>query len=937
MKTILLTCCLIICGITASGQGALLTGTLYDSDGVPLPGASVVVEGTSEGTQTDFDGNYAINCAAGDVLVITYIGMNTRRITVTPEMFAVGGKPVTAFRAVRPIRTAAYAESVRRQDSVSHPAPGFGNGSVPVLGVPAYFDADRIRALRSTGRGLEVDLFPDDFFYEVAFRQRAGVRFVPGRNLPRLQTAFAQGRPSDGSAAWFGPETGETFAYGPRMDALEFDGAAYPYDSRGRLVPAGQGNGATVRPGDNGVFHSGLTLLSGIDLKAIHGKHQIGLGYQNSREPDRFNRAAEQLHSLDVKYDHSGDFPVQANLMYRNSRQANANANALHEQVYYASLATPPSFDNSQGYNLTDGSPRSFSPGNFNPPGRLLAENGNILEFRNLQGSVTVKPGLADNLSSEVSAGFSTGSRDLVTALPDATPGFPDGYRSAKMLDERSLRLAVSMAYDLYLGGEWSLEPYASAEWQGSNLDFTFREASDAGPLATRDIGVRNSVLFLKERIRVDVRPGDVELSLTVQNNPTLSDRQGSMAWLPAARMMIRLDNGVWRYSDFMNSLTVQGGFARSVSDHPLYYDNLSHNSLNTSLANLAGYTANNDLFLKDGLALEHQEEWDLDLNIVLLNHRLELSSAYSQKDFRDAIFPVFESGLWRLDNVADLRERRWESAVEFSLNKWSRSGFRLQSRLAYTRARPEVRQINTGGELGLPVAGFPEVSANLIPGYAPGTLVGSAFQRDALGRRVIGPDGFPLVDPEKRIIGNPVPDFSLGWTTTLGLDGFSLQFLWDLRQGGEIWNGTQWAIDYLGNSEKTARQRGITGYIFDGVNPDGSPNSRAVDFAPADGAVADNRWVRYGPAGVAEEAVSDGSYLNLKYLSLGYQLQEDGTSRLFREVEFGSYARNLWTRTRTRGANPYSSLLGGASGSALHFFNLPLATEIGVYIHLKI
>ncbi len=59
-----------------------VTGKVLDEDGEPLPGASIVVKGTSTGTTTDFDGNYTINASTGDVLVVSYIGFTTKEVVV---------------------------------------------------------------------------------------------------------------------------------------------------------------------------------------------------------------------------------------------------------------------------------------------------------------------------------------------------------------------------------------------------------------------------------------------------------------------------------------------------------------------------------------------------------------------------------------------------------------------------------------------------------------------------------------------------------------------------------------------------------------------------------------------------------------------------------------------------------------------------------------
>ncbi|WP_461534035.1 SusC/RagA family TonB-linked outer membrane protein [Sinomicrobium sp.] len=59
-----------------------IRGTVKDLDGGPLPGVSVLIKGTTKGVVTDFDGNFSIDAAQGDVLVFTYLGMLDQEVTV---------------------------------------------------------------------------------------------------------------------------------------------------------------------------------------------------------------------------------------------------------------------------------------------------------------------------------------------------------------------------------------------------------------------------------------------------------------------------------------------------------------------------------------------------------------------------------------------------------------------------------------------------------------------------------------------------------------------------------------------------------------------------------------------------------------------------------------------------------------------------------------
>ena len=72
---------LIMTGLVGFAQDSV-SGTISDSDGMPLPGATVVVQGTSIGVTSDFDGNYSISASEGDVLVFSYVGYVSQSVTV---------------------------------------------------------------------------------------------------------------------------------------------------------------------------------------------------------------------------------------------------------------------------------------------------------------------------------------------------------------------------------------------------------------------------------------------------------------------------------------------------------------------------------------------------------------------------------------------------------------------------------------------------------------------------------------------------------------------------------------------------------------------------------------------------------------------------------------------------------------------------------------
>ena len=82
MKNLLLLTFLSLTSLALLAQGTI-SGTILDEKyGDPLIGANVVIEGTSTGTSTDFDGKYQFNLEPGTYnIVYSYIGYNDKTIT----------------------------------------------------------------------------------------------------------------------------------------------------------------------------------------------------------------------------------------------------------------------------------------------------------------------------------------------------------------------------------------------------------------------------------------------------------------------------------------------------------------------------------------------------------------------------------------------------------------------------------------------------------------------------------------------------------------------------------------------------------------------------------------------------------------------------------------------------------------------------------------
>lgn len=82
MKKDYLVMLFLVCTTFLWSQQKNVSGNVSDPDGNPLPGVSIIIEGTSIGTESDFDGNYSVNVEEGNTLVFSFIGMVTQKIVV---------------------------------------------------------------------------------------------------------------------------------------------------------------------------------------------------------------------------------------------------------------------------------------------------------------------------------------------------------------------------------------------------------------------------------------------------------------------------------------------------------------------------------------------------------------------------------------------------------------------------------------------------------------------------------------------------------------------------------------------------------------------------------------------------------------------------------------------------------------------------------------
>jgi len=135
IKNAFLSFCILFSGVLFAQKA--ITGIVTDEDGVPLPGATIVVLETNDGATSDFDGNYSISAADGLTIEISFVGYESQKIVVNADadynVSLVEGNAldeivVTALGIKRSEKTLTYAsQSVSSEDLTQARDMNFAN------------------------------------------------------------------------------------------------------------------------------------------------------------------------------------------------------------------------------------------------------------------------------------------------------------------------------------------------------------------------------------------------------------------------------------------------------------------------------------------------------------------------------------------------------------------------------------------------------------------------------------------------------------------------------------------------------------------------------------------------------------------------------------------------------------------------------------------
>ena len=225
--------------------------------------------------------------------------------------------------------------------------------------------------------------------------------------------------------------------------------------------------------------------------------------------------------------------------------------------------------------------------------------------------------------------------------------------------------------------------------------------------------------------------------------------------------------------------------------------------------------------------------------------------------------------------------------------------------------------------------------------------IAGTRWNRDDSGRVILDGNGMPTYTTALEEIGNRESTFTGGFNNTLSWKGFSFNMLWEFRVGGDVINGTQYAMDVAGTSKFSQDVRNQT-LTISGVDANGNAVSNswnANDTYMFSGKVTSgyNIIKEYYTSYYNKETlnyITDVNLLRLRSLSLSYNVPKTFLKKIgvIKAANVSVAANNLLLFTNYKGdpeAAAAGAGVGGSSSVGFDYCGIPSTTGMTFGLNL--
>lgn len=798
----------------------------------------------------------------------------------------------------------------------------------------------------------------------VAFN--SSVTFDQVSQTPAMQDMYSQGLTNASGVSAYSPTT--TANWGPKLSDLRFDGATNnPYYPQGNIVAAdgAPAGAAAVTPNDNigNFFQTGVSYNNSLSLSSGNQNTTYYLSVANSNNKgivpnNTFDRTNITL-SGETKF--SDKFSSEARIAYTKSGGLRIQQGSNTSGVMLALMRMPNNFDITGGsddpvndeaaYILPDGRQRNAYRGGgydnpfwtvnmnqFNDDVNRLTGHAALHYYANEWLTFTYRAG-TDWYSDRRKQFFARNSRTAPNGRIYEEQYFVRDFNSDFLVNVNK-KINEDFSFTGLLGQNMFQTQLQQLFVQGDNLTVPdFYHISNAASITARESKASKRTAAIYADLGLSFR-NMVYINATGRNewSTTLPEGENSFFFPAFSGSFIFTelpglkDNKILPFGKFRVSYAKIANDAFTYGTLPTYLQSASADGWTDGVSfpgwGLAGFQLSTTL-PNNALKPETMKSFEIGVDLRFLSNRLGVDFSYYDNKNEDLILSVpiaKSSGYYAANmNAATMVNK----GIELTVNGTPVQGknFNWVIDVNFTKNVNEVLELAPGVE-NVFLAGFVGSQTRAVVGESYGSIFGNDWLRDDNGNVLIVDDpnawnyGYPESDPDETNLGNVLPNWTMGINNTFTYGDLSLSFLFDIKNGGVMWNGTKGAMYYFGTHEDTESRGDGATYVFEGVK---MSNGGANDIKVA----KDVNWYFNGEGsgftGPAGQFVEKTDWVRLRELTLSYRLNKKVVDKTFlNSAEVFFTGRNLWLSTPYTGVDPETSLIGADNGQGLDYFNMP-------------
>ena len=418
----------------------------------------------------------------------------------------------------------------------------------------------------------------------------------------------------------------------------------------------------------------------------------------------------------------------------------------------------------------------------------------------------------------------------------------------------------------------------------------------------------------------------------------------GSLGWVVSKEKFFQ--------SDFIDFLKIRGSYGSIGNENvsPQFVGIITGGPSYANPPNSNGYTFNNVFYpgatvgsaANDALRWEKQVQLNAGFDMTFFKRRFNISADYFQKDVDGLLFTP--SASLYLGTVpiptANIGSTK-SSGIDITLGytETLSKSFKVNTSLTFTTAKNEVTATNSDGTAkilgGYYFNGQSQSVTVFEKGFTPGYFYGyktlGLFQTPAevaaaptQGGAQAGDIRFADINGDGKInsndqtkIGDPFPEFTLGWSLNLEYKNFDFNAFTYASVGNDIYTA------YERNANYTNKARSVLGRW---TGPGTTNDAKTPRYSFTDG----NSNIR-----VSDRYVEDGSFIKIKNLQLGYTFPASATKKILSRLRIYAQVKNAFVFTKYTGFDPEIS--GGILDSGIDRGAYPQARTFAFGIDIKL